>query len=131
MIKEDIQENILRVLDKYESVVLFAYLFGSTASAESKPSGDIDIAVFLAGGTSGPYFETKLSLFGDLCRALKRNDVDLVVLNTATNLVLLDEIVRTGLLLIDREPDARSDFELRILHNSMDFRQQRMAIMGV
>jgi predicted nucleotidyltransferase len=132
MLKEDIIKNILRVLEKYEETVLFAYLFGSTAHGEGiRRSGDIDIAVFLSRGSRESYFEIKLSLYADLCRALQRNDVDLLVLNTATNLVLLDQIVRTGIVLRDRQADKRVDFEIRVLHRALDFKEQRLAVMGV
>jgi len=131
MNKNEIINNLIPVLNKYEQGVLFAYLFGSTARAVSAASGDIDIAVFFVKGTLESYLETKLSLHADLCRALKRNDVDIVVLNTATNLMLLDEITRTGIVLHDRDPDMRMDFELGVLHRSLDFKSHRLAIMGV
>ena len=132
MSKEDILNNILRVLEKHEETVLFAYLFGSTAHGEGvRRSGDIDIAVFLSHGSRESYFEIKLSLHADLCRALQRNDVDLLVLNTATNLVLLEQIVRTGIVLCDRQEDKRIDFELGVIHRALDFKEQRLAVMGV
>jgi predicted nucleotidyltransferase len=131
MSKNDLVNSLIPVIQKYKQDILFAYLFGSTARAVGAPSGDIDIAFFLAEGTLESYFETKLSLHADLCRALKRNDVDLVVLNTATNLMLLDEITRTGVVLYDRAPDVRMDFELGVLHRALDFKSHRLAIMGV
>jgi predicted nucleotidyltransferase len=131
MTKNDIVENLVSVLEKYKEKALFAYLFGSTVSAEPAPLGDVDIAVFLAGGTRESYLETKLSLYADFCRALKRNDVDVVILNTAVNLVLLDEIVRTGVVLYDSAPEARTDFEVAVIHNAVDFKSQRLSIMGV
>lgn len=102
MTRDDIVKNIQRVLEKYEREIIFAYLFGSTARAEGPSSGDIDIAVFLSGGEPEAHVETKLSLYADLCRTLKRNDVDLLILNTAVNLVLLDELVRTGVVLFEK-----------------------------
>jgi len=129
---EDILKNIRHVLAKYEKIVLFAYLFGSTAHVKGvRRSGDIDIAVFLVSGSREAHFEAKLALYADLCRALQRNDVDLVILNAATNLVLLDEIVRKGIVLCDRQPDERTDFELRVLHRAHDFKEHRLAVMGV
>ena len=128
---DDIVRNTTRVLEKYERQVLFAYLFGSSARGESTPSSDVDLAVFFAGGTREAYFETRPSLYADLCRALKRNDVDVVVLNTAVNLVLLEEIVRTGVVLYDRGPEMRTVFELETLHRSLDFKSQRLAVLGV
>ena len=96
MITDNIINNITAVFHKHERSVLFAYLFGSTVHAEGRLSGDIDVAVYFAEGTPEAHFENRLSLYADICRALKRNDVDLVVLNTTLNLILLDDIVRTG-----------------------------------
>ena len=130
MTKDEIIHNAANAVKKYEKSVLFAYLFGSTARAENSLSGDIDIAVYLGGSTEA-FFETKLALYADLCRALKRNDVDLIILNTAANLILLEDIIRTGLVLYDSAPDARENFELGALHRSLDFKTQRLAVMGV
>jgi predicted nucleotidyltransferase len=131
MTKDDIINNATNAVKIYEKGVLFAYLFGSTARAESSLSSDIDIAVYLSEGSTESYFETKLALYADLCRALKRNDVDLVILNTASNLILLEDIIRSGIVLFDRARDVREDFELGVLHRSIDFKTQRLSVMGV
>ncbi len=128
-IKDNIIKSLEPVFEQYEKRLLFAYLFGSTVRGNG-PSSDIDIAVYFTKGTPELYFDEKLSLHADLCRALKRSDVDVVVLNNAVNIVLLDEIVRTGLVLVDRDPVARTDFELKILHQALDFRSHRLAVMG-
>ena len=114
---------------KHGDLVRFAYLFGSSAQGSQSALSDIDIAVHLKNGTTDP-FEAKLSIHADLCRVLKRNDVDVVILNTATNLMLLDEIVRTGIILYDADPEARAEFELKVIHRALDFKEQRFAAMG-
>lgn len=122
---------IAAVLDLHRDDVLFAYLFGSAAEGAGGPLSDVDIAVYFSGKEAPSLFDRALSLHADLCRALRRNDVDLVTLNTARNIVMLDEIVRKGLVLIDRDAGLRHDFEQRVLHEAIDFRQQRVALMGV
>jgi uncharacterized protein len=125
-------KNVLPpVFEKYGDVVTFAYLFGSTVRSTTYPSGDIDIAVFLSPKGCRSAFDIKLSLHADMCRALKRNDVDALVLNTTINLMLLDEIVRHGVVIYDANPDAREEYELKILHQTIDFKTQRLAMMGV
>lgn len=59
---------------------------------------DAGLAVFLYKRNEEPYFGIKCSLYADFCRVLKRNDVDVLVLNTTTNIVLLDEIIRDGVV---------------------------------
>ncbi len=118
------------VLERYRLRVRFAYLFGSVARGDTGPASDFDFAVYFTDGSSAELLDLQLSLCADLCRALKRNDVDIVVLNTASNLMLLDEIVRHGIVLQDSDQDRRRDFELRTLHRSLDFRSQRLLVMG-
>ncbi|MFZ6016093.1 MAG: type VII toxin-antitoxin system MntA family adenylyltransferase antitoxin [Nitrospirota bacterium] len=124
-----IKDILEPIFDKHR--VLFAYLFGSTSQDNVQPSSDIDIAVFLPAGTGQSYFDIKLSLYADFCRALKRNDIDVIVLNTATNLMLLDDITRHGIIIYERDTDLREDFELKVLHQALDFKKQRLVVMGV
>ncbi len=119
------------VFEKYREKLIFAYLFGSLATGEADPLSDVDIAVYLGGGKRETFFETRLSLYADICRALKSNDVDLLVLNSASNLIIIEDVVRHGVILYDRDPDRREEFELEILHRAIDFRDQRAAVMGM
>src|SRR3989304_3389948 len=65
------------------------------------------------------------------CRALNRNDVDLVVLNTVANNMLIEDIIRHGVVIYDHDIDAREDYEVTSLHQAIDFKTQRLAVMGV
>jgi predicted nucleotidyltransferase len=127
---ESIKRALLPLFEKYRGKVAFAYLFGSVAAGEAAPLSDVDIAVFIEAGNRETFFDDRLSLYADICRALKSNDVDLLVLNSATNLVILEEVVRHGVVLYDRDSDRREAFELRVLHQAIDFRHQRVAVMG-
>ncbi|MFO7761974.1 MAG: type VII toxin-antitoxin system MntA family adenylyltransferase antitoxin [Thermodesulfobacteriota bacterium] len=120
-----------RVLARQNTGILFAYLFGSLASKEEDSASDVDIAVFCAAIEPETCFELKLELHADLCRALGRNDVDIVVLNTATNLVLLDEIIRKGIVFYETDPAARADFEVRTILKGIDFKSHRLAVIGM
>lgn len=55
----------------------------------------------------------------------------MVVLNTTKNIVLLDEIIRGGIVLVDRDIELREAYEQRILHQAMDFKEQRIVFLGV
>ncbi len=119
------------VFEKYRERLVFAYLFGSVATGEAAPLSDVDIAICFAGGMKETFFDDRLSLYADICRALKSNDVDLLVLNSASNLIILEDVVRHGVILYDRDPDLREEFELKVLHRAIDFREQRVAVMGM
>jgi uncharacterized protein len=53
-----------------------------------------------------------------------------VILNHTHNLMLLDEIIRRGVVLLDQDRQVREDFELKALHRAIDFKTQRAAIVG-
>ncbi len=131
MILNSIEKKLSPLFNKYTGNVLFAYLFGSAAQGNMSSLSDVDIAVFLSRQNEGLYFDIKCSLYADFCRVLKRNDIDVVVLNTTTNIVLLDEIIRGGIVLVDRDIDLREEFEQKILHQAMDFKEQRFTFLGV
>ncbi|MFV1976554.1 MAG: nucleotidyltransferase domain-containing protein [Candidatus Scalindua sp.] len=131
MTSKDIKDKLFPILEKYKDKVIFVYLFGSASQDTMQPLSDIDIAVFLSEDIRKSYFDTKLILYADFCRVLKRNDIDIVVLNTSTNIMLLDEVIRHGLVLYDRNSDLREDFEVKVLHQAIDFKEQRLAILGI
>jgi len=131
MLPDNIKETLSPLFNKHKDNLLFAYLFGSSAQNNLFPLSDIDIAVFLYRRKNKSYFDIKCALYADFCRVLKRNDVDIVVLNTTTNIVLLDEIIRGSRVLVDRVPDLREEFENKILHQAIDFKEQRFSVMGV
>ena len=116
---------------KYREDIVAAYLFGSTVKGATSSSSDIDIAVLPRAGDKKNGVALKFSLYSDLCRRLKRNDIDLVLLNLSGNLILNDEIVRNGHVLYTNDDDARNEFELNVLHRSIDFKFQRRYAMGV
>lgn len=124
-----IKDALLPIFDKYKDKVLFAYLFGSTVEG-SHPLSDIDIAVFMS-ATKESLFDIRLSLYTDFCRALKRSDIDVAVLNTAKNIMLLNEIIHHGIVIYDRDTALREEFELKVLHQFIDFKEHRFAVMGV
>lgn len=121
--------RIKQILSTHGDRISFAYLFGSLARAEATAASDLDIAIYCRNGDPEQCFTTKLDLQADLCRALGRNDIDILVLNTAP-IMLLDEVVRQGILLHEQEPAAREKFELNTLHQAIDFKSQRLAIIG-
>lgn len=126
----DIIEVLQQTLHKHRDRVLFAYLFGSLAEGRCGPLSDVDVAVFLADEPASDRWDAGLSLHADISRALRRNDVDVLILNDAQNLILLDAIIRRGVLLLDQDRQARESYELSVLHRAIDFKTQRAATVG-
>ncbi len=123
---KEIRNEIPRVFREFPEVI-FGYIFGSMAGGSEGPISDIDIAVYM-----DPYsHETYIRLHTALARALKRSDIDLVVLNNTKNLILLEEIITKGVLLYDKDPSRRIEYEALTLHRAIDFKTQRRALVGL
>jgi predicted nucleotidyltransferase len=82
--------------------VVLAYLFGSQAEGTAGPLSDIDIAALLRpyrlkerGMAKDRWSDPQIDLIGDLCHLFHRNDVDVVILNQATPL-LMHQVVKYG-----------------------------------
>jgi predicted nucleotidyltransferase len=125
----DLGKILQPIFQKYPELV-FAYLFGSFADGSAGATSDIDLAVYVNDPLGFP-FSRKLQLHGDCCRALKRNDVDLVVLNQSRNLLLIEEILRNGQIILNRNQSVQDAFFLKKLHTAIDFRNQRKKVIGV
>ncbi|MCD6274057.1 MAG: nucleotidyltransferase domain-containing protein [Deltaproteobacteria bacterium] len=125
------KDIIKKVLTKHKDRILFAYLFGSHVQGTASKSSDIDIAVFLKAYLGESFFDIKIDLYMNLSRALKRNDIDLVIMNKCSNIILLNRIITHGFVVYDQNKSERLNYEQKILHSAIDFKQQRQMAMGV
>lgn len=115
-----VKDKVRKAFEKYNIFnkaikVEFAYLFGSVSKKSAGPLSDIDIAVYL----SQPSLEQVLGRHLFLSRELKTDRIDLLVLNTAENIILIDKIVREGIVVHEKTPSLRESFELSILHRKL------------
>ncbi len=124
-----IASTLQPVFEKYPELV-FVYLFGSLAKGSGWKTSDVDLAIYVD-SQSDFSFSKKLQFHGDCCRVLQRNDIDVVVVNQTRNLLLLDQITRTGKVILNREQTALDDFSLKIQHSAIDFRLHRKRAMGI
>jgi uncharacterized protein len=99
-----------------EPQVLALFLFGSQANGYATAYSDVDLAVLL---TEPLPFQAQLSFEAKICQALGREDVDLLLLNSAS--VLLRFRAISGQLLYERAPDPVSDFIQQTLMEYYDF----------
>lgn len=129
MVAEKYAETLKNVFKRHRQIA-FAYLFGSMASGEQTALSDVDIAVYHYRDARFSFDDT-LQFQGDCCRVLQRNDVDVLVLNTSENLILLDNVIRNGRIIYNMAPQLLNDFELKTLHLACDFKYQRRREMGV
>ncbi|MFP4393489.1 MAG: type VII toxin-antitoxin system MntA family adenylyltransferase antitoxin [Desulfohalobiaceae bacterium] len=128
--QHSIQSQISKVLAEHQPRILFGYLFGSADTPLEHPRSDLDIAVYFQAQPEDLALEHKLDLYTALSRATKRNRIDIVVLNTCKNQILLFEILTQGRIVHDASPKTRAIFEQQAMHSAIDFKQQRDRIFA-
>ena len=101
--------------------VKFAYLFGSQALDKTTALSDIDIAVFLDNGVDPLYY--RLKLIETFTRAMRKENIDIVVLNQATPL-LKHEVISAGIVLKEAR-EERLLFETAVLREYLDLEPLR------
>ncbi len=118
MRKNKLRDNILAFFQTDHRGVLAAYLFGSTARGTDAPESDIDIGVLYRDPPSRSLDGPPFSLKGDI-EAILHRSVDLVVLNHASP-DLCHRVFRDGILLLDRDPSFRIQFEVKKRNEYLD-----------
>ena len=119
-----LQHTLSAVCKKYPEIA-FAYIFGSYATGEQSALSDIDIALYLEKQSNFDF--NKLLLFhGDCCRALQRNDIDILVLNTTKHLILIKNIITKGKIIYNVNQELLDDFEVKTLHTVHDFTERNL-----
>lgn len=107
--QEEIANRIAEALGPYEEV-LAAWVFGSVARSTAGPDSDVDVAI-LDDDASGHPGWRRIGIYSDaLEQALSPRSVDVVLLRQAS-IQLADRILREGILVVDRDPIRRCDFE--------------------
>jgi len=112
-------ENLIPVFKKYPEVKL-VYLFGSRATGKIGPLSDYDFAVYLDEKNAKKRFELKLNLISEATKALKTDNVDLVVLNDINAPEMKYNVIKDGILILQIEP-FKVIIEPRILNEYFDF----------
>lgn len=113
------KKAIIEVLNK-KSDIVFAYLFGSNVKGYSNEKSDWDIAVYFKENLKRDGHWPEFILEAELSRTIGA-PVQVIVLNKSLPPVFGFEIVKDGVLLLDRKPNVRIDFENRILRHYHDW----------
>lgn len=117
-IDDDALRRLSEALD--QDGVVAAMLIGSQARGEAGPLSDIDVAVWHDPKLDRDQrWDLQLSLIGDACKALKTNEIDVVMLNHAPPL-LQHRAIRDAVPLVERDHAQRVRFETRALLNYLD-----------
>lgn len=120
MLESEINK-IKNILAKDERIV-FAYLFGSQVKGTAGERSDWDIAVYAADKTGETISATfPFYIEAEIAALLATNDVQVMVLNGLESPLLGFEIIKDGILLVDKDEEKRIEFEARILGQYHDW----------
>ena len=109
--------------------VLAVYIFGSVASGRARPDSDVDVAVLVSDKVmrADPW-KYRLELGSALMHVLRRDDVDLILLNEAPPL-LAHRVLSKGKLVLERSASARVAFQVRTVNRYLDTQPMRDLFM--
>ncbi|GFP33825.1 hypothetical protein HKBW3S42_02164, partial [Candidatus Hakubella thermalkaliphila] len=113
------QERILNYFaERPEAIAL--YLFGSFDTSFERADSDIDIAV-LVSKENKKELEVLKSEYYNASPRFSMRTVDIVILNSAPT-YLKHRILKTGRILLDRNPAKRKEFTAMVIQEYFDYK---------
>ncbi len=99
--------------------ILLAYLFGSTVRGNTGRLSDIDIAILVDEKSSKKeHLDIELKILSEITILIKRDKIDLILLNEAP-LLLAYNVIKNGVILKSNEME-RVKFEIKIISTYLD-----------
>ena len=117
-------EQISELIKSYfinDKSIICVYLFGSVALNLETQKSDIDIAILINEDLKIDYLDYDLNISSELTEILHK-PIDIVILNEATPLLYF-RILKYGKLILDKEPDKRAEYEMKILSYYYDYKR--------
>jgi hypothetical protein len=127
-VKSIIDVNIKKLIEEFN--ISLIYVFGSYAKGTNTENSDLDIGILINGDTS---LMTRLSVLNEMVGILDREDIDLIILNEADE-VLKFQVIKYGKLIYVRDLTEKVLFEARTMSEYMDmehFRNTRNKYMDI
>jgi predicted nucleotidyltransferase len=124
--KEQI-DKIKRLLES-KPYIEFAYLFGSQAKGLADERSDWDIAVYFKETKKLPAWAA-FNIEAEASREVGK-EAQIITLNRLESPVMIFQILKDGILLVDRNPEKRVIFEAKALlkyHDYQYFLKRQMA----
>src|SRR3972149_1460302 len=126
--------NKIKNLLANDERIVFAYIFGSRAKGMAGGGGDGDISIYAADkGRQTIPATFPFYIEAEIAALLATNDVQVVVLNGLESPLLGFEIIKDGILLVDKDEEKRIEFEARVLgqyHDWQYFLKRHMEAEG-
>lgn len=131
-------ESLLRQHGKVDAIVRTVisaypdvegiYLYGSATGEQSRPAGDVDIAIVFPGASAGAVDSLALSGLKSRLEDVVRRPVDLVNARAAP-IVLQKEILATGIPLYTAGPAGLQQHEMIVLSLYGKLNEERRGIL--
>jgi predicted nucleotidyltransferase len=118
--KDIVLGRITKILQQ-KDYILFAYIFGSFAS--DNDFNDIDIGIFITRKDMQSPLQTEFDIERELEDTIKI-PVDVRIINHAP-LSFIYHVLKTGVVIVDKDKSTRSDFEGLIYKKYFDFQYVR------
>lgn len=114
-------ENLKKIFKDYP-YISSAYLFGSHASGRTGPMSDVDIAILLKDNApEGRALVHEIDYLSyRIENVLQVKEVDLIELNKQ-GLIFVHNVLKTGKLIYDADPDFRIRFVAKVISDYCDF----------
>ena len=120
MTKSELIDALKRALAAAPAEVVAVYLYGSRARDSAREDSDIDLAFFRATPSAPAFAAQPYALAAQLEQSIA-HEVDLVELNHAPP-DLVHEVLRDGIVVLDRDPELRVRMEVRARGEYLDMR---------
>ena len=108
-----------------QAEIEIAYIFGSIARGTESALSDIDIAILIDDQQINEdkfRYGYKAEILADLMKILKKNNVDLVILNEA-NTLLRHRVLYHGKLICSKNEKKRIEFQTNTIDKYIDFKE--------
>lgn len=120
--------KIKRLLES-KPYIEFAYLFGSQARMQTDEKSDWDIAVYFNKDPKKLPAWTAFNIEAEASREVGKES-QIITLNGLDSPILVFQIIKDGILLVDNSPEKRIIFEAKALSKYHDYQYYLKRQMG-
>ena len=119
----NVVDSIMEVLEKIDKD--FVYIFGSVAKGIENYNSDIDIAFY----SRNSYEPFEIFMLAQSIGKALKSEVDLIQLKNSST-VFQKEVVENGILIYEKDPIKREEFEILVFKKYARLNEERREIIN-